>query len=200
MADCIYKRIAVYLNDVKQFSATVSSDTSFVLTGNKLIEALKNDVLTVRVLQEGLGSINFIPEIEIYRVTYITHKKDVGRNLADNNDELPGGGGTGGGGGSCSSCDPTTIPGPSGPQWYTDAIAAAGLTNCVTDPGQLAIEGAFNAQGFAYERGTGCNLRGRAYYDPSGMVTGPCGFLEATDFSQAVDFVRSDCGWGWNPR
>lgn len=46
----------------------------------KLFEALKNDVITIEVKQTTGKPMQIIPSVDMHRVTYVTHDKDVGRN------------------------------------------------------------------------------------------------------------------------
>lgn len=106
-----------------------------------------------------------------------------------------GGSGSGDGGDAAAPCSATTGP-PTGPQWFLDLLTGAGATNCWTEAVTLAIEGSMNSLGWAHERGSACNLRGRWYYDPGGLIVGPCGgALQATHFGRYADTTRHDGGW-----
>lgn len=110
-----------------------------------------------------------------------------------------GGGGGSGGGGDCSSCVPGDIPAPTTPAWFTALLTGAGATNCY-DPAILdSIEASLNAAGYYIQRTSGCVVRARIFYQPTGPIVVQCsGHLQATDFSRYVNVSRDDCGWGWD--
>lgn len=108
-----------------------------------------------------------------------------------------GEGGDGGdGGGGAAPCSDTTGP-PTGPQWFLDLLAGAGATNCWDATILASLEGTLNGMGYYLQRSSGCDIRGRLYYDPGGAVTSAlCSpFLDATHFNRYADTTRNDGGW-----
>ena len=177
---CKIRRIEVLLNGVRQFAAEILTDKEYIISCSDLIEVLKNDVITVLAYQESGVVLDITPSIQLHRVTWITHKKEVGRNTEESEDGAAGGSPTSG----CSGCVEATCPPPSGgPTWY---LGLPFSSNCVNEADLPSFLSTFNANGYSLQNQERGDLRARAYL---GYPT--------PDFSKYVDLVRPDCGWGW---